>query len=219
MNFEEYYFDSVSGENLDILFEHGFRHFGIHFYRYSHGFLNEAQVTVLPLRIQLSNFILSKSQKKILRKNDKFKFIIRDCFINTEKLDLFEKHKMRFKDNIPESIYNFIYPTNPHCVPCEMKEISVYDSERLIAVSFLDIGKISTSSIYGMFHPEYSEFSLGIYTMLLEIQFSLEHNKKLYYPGYAYREPSFYDYKKKFIGLESFYWESYSWLPFQRLET
>ena len=54
--------------------------------------------------------------------------------------------------------------------------------------------------------PEETQRSLGILTMLLEIDFALRSGKKFYYHGYAYEGNSFYDYKKRFSGLERYDW-------------
>ena len=97
--------------------------------------------------------------------------------------------------------------------PCELLQMNVYWESTLYSVSFLDIGKESTSSVYGMFAFEYSFLSPGIYTMLLEIEYSIKENKKYYYPGYCYDISSYYDYKKKFSGLEYYDWEG-NWYPY-----
>jgi arginine-tRNA-protein transferase len=47
--------------------------------------------------------------------------------------------------------------------------------------------------------------------MLLEIEFSRRRGSAFYYPGYATREPSAYDYKKQFQGLEVLNWETGAW--------
>jgi arginine-tRNA-protein transferase len=87
----------------------------------------------------------------------------------------------------------------------------VFDGSELVALSYLDLGERATSSVYGMFEPAHSRRSLGIYTMLLEIEFSRRRGCAFYYPGYATREPSAYDYKKQFQGLEVLNWETGAW--------
>jgi arginine-tRNA-protein transferase len=57
-----------------------------------------------------------------------------------------------------------------------------------------------------MFDPEFSSRSLGIFTMLNEIEFAIEKKKEFYYQGYSYEGESFYDYKKRFRGTECFDW-------------
>jgi len=64
-----------------------------------------------------------------------------------------------------------------------------------------------------MFDPAQAKRSLGILMMLQSIQFSREHGYRYYYPGYAYREVSPYDYKKKFLALEYLDWTA-GWKPY-----
>lgn len=213
---EEFYSDLLAHDELDLALSLGFRHFGIHFYRYDVNFHHGKKVHVLPLRINLENYKKSKSQKKIWNKNLNFQTKIEKTIITDEILDLFNRHKARFKEYIPESIYTFINKESPEKIPCEMNQILVLDKNKIIAVSFLDIGNISTSSIYAMFDPEYENFSLGIYTMLLEIEYSIETKKNFYYPGYAFEEPSFYDYKKQFHGLENYNYYTNIWSVYER---
>ena len=69
------------------------------------------------------------------------------------------------------------------------------------------------SSIYGIFDPDETTASLGIFTMLKEIEYTVNHGKTHYYHGYAYEGSSFYDYKKRFSALEMYDWNG-RWLPF-----
>lgn len=218
MIYDEYQFEKVNPNSMDLLWKGGFRHFGSYFFRYSVGLLNGEYAQVIPLRILLNSFHFSKSQKRTIKKNQDLKVIIRDSFIDEEKEKLFTIHAERFTENKPESIYNFLSPKNTATCPCELKEICVYENERLAAVSFLDLGEKASSSVYAMFHPDYSKRRLGIYTMLLEIEYSKNRNMDYLYPGYAYREKSFYDYKKRFHPMEYFDWNG-NWLPFYEEET
>jgi arginine-tRNA-protein transferase len=83
----------------------------------------------------------------------------------------------------------------------------------LIGVTYLDIGQTATSAVYAMFDPAEAKRSLGILMMLRSIVFSRERGYRYYYPGYAYREPSAYDYKKRFMGLEYLDWTA-GWKPY-----
>ncbi len=193
-------------EMMDFWLENGFRHFGVYFFQYETSLIDETIFHVMPLRIRLSDFIPSKSQRKIMAKNADLKVIIRDAFVDDEKEALFFEHSERFTDNRPSSLFDFL-SEDPAIIPCQNKEICLYLKDKLVAVSFLDLGKASTSSIYAMFDLTESKRSLGIYTMLLEIEFSVKLQKTFYYPGYGYHESSLYDYKKKFSALEFLNWE------------
>lgn len=211
---EYFYLDAITPEQLDWLLAQGWRHFGTYFFRYSASSHWGGRRHVMPLRIDLDTFSFSRSQKRILAKNRDLQVVIRPSFIDEAKEDLFYSHRERFKDNIPDSIYTFL-SEEPATVPCINREICVYEADRLLAASFLDVGRLSTSAVYAFFDPEESPRSLGIFTMLEAIRYSCDLGCRYYYPGYAYREPSIYDYKKNFEGLETFDWKG-NWHPIPR---
>jgi arginine-tRNA-protein transferase len=197
----------VSAAELDQWLAKGWRHFGTYFFCYSFSFLNGQPAIVVPLRIRLADYRPSRSQRKIWLKNAHLQTVIRPIVLDQAKHDLFVKHKERFVQNIPQDLYTFLSPTHPDTRPCKAVAVEVYDGNRLVACSFLDLGQISVSSIYGMFDPDYEKLSLGIYTMLLEIDFAVRNGKAFYYHGYSYNQPSHYDYKKKFAGLQKYDWQ------------
>lgn len=207
---EEFYGDSVTPAQHDMLLEDGWRHFGSHFFRYNLGIYENEIRLVLPLRIRLENFGLSKSQRRVLRRNADTQVSIDPVRLSNETLDLFERHKRRFKQGEPATIYDFLARERE---PVEVLELQVRREERLLAASFFDVGAASISSIYGIFDPGETAGSLGIFTMLKEIEYAMTSGRSLYYHGYAYEGSSFYDYKKRFSALEMFDWNG-SWLPF-----
>lgn len=209
---EEFFAGSITGEQLDALLEDGWRHFGTHFFRYSLNLYNDEVRRIIPLRAKLADFALSKSQRRILKRNSDLNVDIRPIEITIEVDEMFHRHKRRFERGVPASIFDFLSP-EPATIPCDAREVAVYDGERLIAVSFFDVGENSISSIYAMFDPAEEKRGLGIFTMLKEIEFARDSGRELYYPGYAYEGESFYDYKKRLSGLESFDWRG-RWTPF-----
>ena len=160
----------------------------------------------------LARFQLTRSQKRVLAKNRDIDVIVRPSFINREKQELFDKHRVRFDDNVPDSLFNFLSP-NPAEIPCPNLELCVYLKGRLLGVTFLDIGEVSTSAIYAIFDPAETKRSLGILMILHSIEFSRKRNCRYYYPGYAYREPFTYDYKKRLGALEYLDWNN-GWRPY-----
>ncbi len=202
---EEFYAESVSGISMDGLWADGWRHFGMQFFRYSLGFHDFDIRRVIPLRIRLEDFSLSKSQRRVLRKNAEMETVVQPTKITAETENLFALHKDRFKQGIPDSIYDFI-SGEPSEKPCEALEITVYDNGKLIAASFFDLGAIAISGVYAMFEPSMHAHSLGIFTMLKEIEIAIQSGKTFYYLGYCYEGESFYDYKKRFRGIETFDW-------------
>ena len=209
---EEFYARTVAPLRLDALLSNGWRHFGTHFFRYNLSFYEGRVCRVIPLRIRLAAFSLSKNKRRILKKNRGLTTVIRPIEITPEKEILFERHKRRFGRGAPVSLYDYLSP-EPASVPCNAMEVCVYENEKLLAASFFDVSERAVSSIYAIFTPEETSRSLGIFTMLLEIFFAQINDKEFYYHGYAYEGTSFYDYKKRFRGLEKFDWNG-SWENF-----
>ncbi len=208
---------SASPAQMDRFWAEGWRHFGIVFMRYPRAVHGGRPFTVLPLRIDLARFHPTRSQKRVLAKNREARVIVRSSFVDREKESLFEKHRLRFDENVPTSLFNFL-STIPGSIPCANLELCVYLGERLSGVTFLDVGVQATSAVYAMFDPAELKRSLGVFMMLQSIEFSLQRDCRYYYPGYAYREPFAYDYKKRFIGLEAFDWTE-GWKQFRREES
>ncbi|MEJ7848770.1 MAG: hypothetical protein WKF92_11850 [Pyrinomonadaceae bacterium] len=202
---EEFHAEKLHPAQVDAVWAEGWRHFGSHFFRYNLGIYEDEIRRVIPLRIRLANFRLSKSQRRIFRKNEDLQTIIRPVSITAAAENLFDRHKRRFKHGMPDSIYDFLSRDAAN-VPCEAKEVCVYEGEKLIAASFFAVGEYAASAVYGMFAPEETSRSLGIFTMLKEIEFAIENGRQFYYQGYCYEGESFYDYKKRFAGIEFFDW-------------
>lgn len=204
--------DFVTPEQLDHLLADGWRHFGTQFFRYNLNVYKDEIVRVMPLRIDLSRFELSKSQRRVLRTNSDLVSEIGPAIVTDEVHRLFDRHKQRFDHGVPDSIYDFI-SREPQSIPCETWQIAVRDEgNKLIAVSYFEVGSTSTSAIYGCFEPIEHRRSLGIFTMLKVIVHSQNLGKRYYYHGYAYDAPSFYDYKKRFSAVEVFDWDV-TWEP------
>ena len=210
---EEFYTTGVAPQQIDVLLADGWRHFGTHFYRYNIGVYADRLRRVLPLRVRLADFALSKSQRRILKRNQNLQTVFRPVEITPEKEHLFERHKRRFAHSVPDSLYDFL-SFDPAIVPCAALELCVYEDKKLLAATFFDVGASAVSAVYAMFEPTETARSLGIFMMLATINYAIETGKTHYYPGYAYVEKSFYDYKKRFAALEEYDWSG-NWKDFK----
>jgi len=204
----------VPPAEMDRLWSEGWRHFGPLFYRYAQAQHGGHLMDVRPLRIDLAHFQASKSQRRVHRKNADLAVRVQPTRIDDTRRDLFQRHKQRFVENVPESLEDFL-GTEPTVGPCLNLEVGLYAGDRLMAASYMDVGASAVSSIYGFFDPAEEPRSLGIATMLAEMTWARERGCRYYYPGYAYAQPSHYDYKKQFTGLQAYDW--CEWRPHPRL--
>lgn len=203
---DDFYSENVSPVELDALLADGWRHFGPNFFRYNLAVYCDEIRHVMPLRIRLSEFGLSKSQRRVLRRNGDLVVKVESVRITPAVENLFRSHKRRFKQNPPQSIYTFIADT-PELEPCATFQQSIRTrDDDLLATGFFDEGENSLSGIYTAFEPTETRRSLGILTILKEIEYAISRGKEYYYQGYCYSGSSFYDYKKRFLGTEAYQW-------------
>lgn len=207
--FEQSIQEHATPEMLDWLWAHGWRHFGSEFFRYSLSIDEYGQKVIQPLRVDLTQFRHSKSQRRVLRKNADLQIRFVPASLHEEACAMFQIHKTRFTTNIPDDLSNFLGPQPGLVTPC--LECQVRLGGRLVASSFFEASPNSVSSVYGMFEPAYSDRSLGILTMLVEMDWAIQRGLRFYYTGYATREPSHYDYKKNFSGLQIYDWHEQTW--------
>jgi arginine-tRNA-protein transferase len=205
---EEFFADAITRKQVDMLLADAWRHFGTYFFRYSLGIYNDEIRRVEPLRIRLRDFRLSKSQRRVMKRNEDLSVKVRPILITPESEELFHRHKQRFESGTPASIYDFL-SEQPSTMPSDASEVAVYLDDRLVAVSYFDEGETATSGIYACFDPRLEKRALGTFTMLKEIEYSIATGREYYYPGFAYEGPSFYDYKKRFAALETFDWQGH----------
>jgi arginyl-tRNA--protein-N-Asp/Glu arginylyltransferase len=204
---------SLAPDAMDDLWARGWRHFGPQFFRYSimlDGSDKPSQIH--PLRLHLRHHTESKSQRRILRRNADTAVRVIPAVVGPEQESLFFRHRNRFRSNVPESLQDFMGSDHPATHPCRCVSIEVRIGERLAAVSYLDVGSRAVSSVYAMFDPEESSRSLGIFTLLKEIQWAREQGMEWLYPGYATAGPGIYDYKKSLRPLQRYDWQTERWL-------
>lgn len=201
---------------MDQLWAGAWWHLGTTFFRQATIPWRGRVETLLHLRLRLDRFTPSESQRRILRRNGDLRVVRRPAVVDDERRELFDLHKERFHEGIPQALDDFVGPT-PSRVPVPAVEFDVYDGRRLIAVSYLARGEYSVASLYGLFDPRFARRSLGLFTMLEEIAFARAQRCEWYYPGYALLESSSMDYKKRFHGLEAYDWNC-GWSPYARLE-
>lgn len=170
---------------------------------------------VVNIRMNLARFALRKSQRKRLSRGDKkFTFSVGTAKPDAEKEALYAMHKHRFKGFIHPTLNEYL-TSGFHRTVFDTREVCVYDGDKLVAVSYFDMGEKSMASLIGLQHPDYRSYGLGIYTMLKEIEFGRSAGFKWYYPGYVLDLPSDFDYKLE-LGEFEFYTPTKRWGSYRK---
>lgn len=209
----------LPNETFDWLLAAGWRLIGGEFVRHNVVAQPYGYDRTVPLRIRTDagRLVFSKSQKKLLTQNSAMlRCEIGRIRVTEEKLRLFERHSTRFSgDDYPPSVDVFLRHASSD-LPVAGLEFDIFFEERLVACSFAHVGGAAISGTYCVFDPDFSRFSLGNYTLLLELLYAAHTGRQFYYPGYVYATPSRMDYKKNFYSLERYDWTDSTWLPAER---
>jgi arginine-tRNA-protein transferase len=168
---------------------------------------------VLQIRYDLDTLTFSKSQRKLLRKNDAaFRVEIRPHRFSKAKNRLYELAKPKFQGFSHPDLRSFLTGFEENNLFHTM-EVAVFDKDKLVAVSLFDRGLFSIANILGLYEPDYKEFSLGTYTLLKEIEYAQLNGCRYTYPGYVLQGNSDFDYKTRFNSVQfryvSGHWGSY----------
>jgi len=175
------------------LMDIGFRRSGRLFYRPACDDCNECYA----LRVPTRDFRLTKSQRRVLRKNQDIQVRVSLPAFTREKELLYRRY-LEFrhpstKQGNPGDLERFLYKTSVSTVELEYRLKGC-----LVAVGITDISARSLSSVYTYFDPVFSERSLGTYSALREILFCREIKIPFYYLGYYIPECPSMSYKARF---------------------
>ena len=217
---QHYYPQSLSPARLDKYLASGWFRSAPMLYRSQLICLEEEVFSTVNIRIRLENYQFRKSHRKIINRNNKvFRYEIKRFSLTPDKDRLYQQQKHRFKGFIFDTLQQFFFANLEDSV-FDTYEVSVYDEDKLIAVSFFDCGKNSLASILGLYDQTYDKHSLGTYTMLLEIDYGLKTGRKYYYPGYVLDKPSIFDYKLRLANdnMEYYNWKG-RWRPMEKFST
>ncbi len=210
------YLEQIRGELLDHFLSKGWYRMGPSIFT-SHFILYDNQLySTIWLRTILKDYALSKSLRKIKKKNNKaFTHVIEPFQQSREIDDLYQVYKKVFKGPLPDTLADYMTHSLESGV-YDTRLVKVYHEDKLVACSIFDVGTQSIGSIFGFYHLEYTNYSLGLYTMLIEIDFCQSHAMDYYYMGYFVPGNPRFDYKLRLGHQEYLELKSDSWLAMDK---
>ena len=200
----EYLYIKGCNKSLNsILVKRGYRRFGRYFQKPICANCNEC----ISVRIDALKFKSSKSQRRVIRKNQHIRFAYHTPFADEERVELFKKYH-KFKSLQREWKYYDInvYKYYDLYILGYLdfgKEISYYDENgKLICVDLVDVTDDGLSSVYCYYDPEYLNLSLGKFSLLNELEIVKKLNLRWIYLGYYVKNCQSLEYKKDFLPQE-----------------
>ena len=185
--------DQFDGELYHDFMDYGFRRSGVIFYRP----VCQGCVHCRPLRIPVSTFSPTKSQRRVLRKNEDLVAQVGIPTLTVEKYRIYSEYlasqHQSEKEHSIADMYRFLYLS-----PVFTLEIEYRLRGRTVAVSIVDMCSRSLSSVYVFFDPDFAARSLGTFSALEEIALCRERAIPYYYMGYWVAACPAMNYKTRF---------------------
>lgn len=204
LTYEHFVASEVRPQELDWLLSQGWRKFGVSFYRPACPKCRACQ----PMRIPVQRFAPSKSQRRVLRRGSQVTLTLEPVHYRPEFFELYARHSQaRFGQQADADDF-LVHLHTPSC-PCML---GLYHVEgRLVSVSYLDMGEESLNSVYFVFDPEVAALSLGILSILREIDLAKHLGLDFYYLGFVVPGCPRMAYKERFRPQERYVWERNAW--------
>ncbi len=166
------------------------------------------------IRVAVDGFRPSRSQRRVWRINrDVSVTFSRDPNPTRRKWSMFrdylhERHDQQMSDDF-KMFVDFLYDS-----PTETVELAFHIGRRLVGVSIVDTPANAWSSVYMFFDPRFSDRSLGVFSILWEIDYCRSVGIAYYYLGYYVEGARTMAYKARFnpheLLDESFAWRRHS---------
>jgi len=190
-----YQFQPLDGLQADLSFHNGDRRVG----RMLYDTQCPSCVACEAIRIPVNDFSPSKSQRRILRKNEDLRVEMAPTVCTPQKLDLYNRHKMLRGLNKRETAMRKSGYDNWFSRSClDTREFHYSIGDQLIGVSILDFGEQDISSVYFFFDPDFSSRSLGTFSALFEILWMKSQQRRFYYLGLYVEDCAHLNYKARF---------------------
>jgi len=202
--FEYFFAVNLTELELNRLLERGWRKFGAYFFRPACEGCREC----IPIRVRVSDFKPSRSQKRVLRKCSEVRVEFNPLRYRDEIYEIYRDHSInrfgRVTDN--EDFLSSFYTKS-----CPSVQSEYYINGKLAAIGFLDIASEGLSTVYFAYKTEVECYSPGTYSILKEIEYAAMQSREYYYLGYYIRRNSSMAYKNSFLPNEKYDWNLEKW--------
>jgi arginine-tRNA-protein transferase len=191
----------ITPQIYQSLTDQGFRRSGSHLYR-PHC---SGCTACIPTRVPVADFTPRRSQRRVLKANSDTRVEIEEATFSRRHYHLYERYiSLRHADGdmypASEDQYrSFLLSPWSNSV-----FLSVYDGNRLLSVAVTDRQENGLSAIYTFFEPSEADRSLGVFSILQQIELCRELGLDYLYLGYWIRDCEKMSYKTEYRPTELF---------------
>ena len=183
--------DTLQSSVYEKMIDNGFRRSGHFFYKNNCPNCTEC----ISIRIRVQDFKMSRSQKRIWKKNKELRIVQHPVEFDKEGFELYCRYcQWKHESETSEENYrDFLIATAVNTIMMRF-----YNGRDLAGIGWIDMLENSLSSVYFAFSPDYAKRSLGVYSALKEIELALQMKKTYLHMGFWVRDCQAMAYKSQY---------------------
>lgn len=191
----------ITTDLYQTLTDQGFRRSGSHLYRPHCNGCNAC----IPCRVPVDGFAPTRKHRKVARRNADLTIKVEEATFSKRHYHLYERYiSLRHADGdmypaSEDQFRSFLLSPWSNSV-----FISLYDRDRLLSVAVTDKQPNGLSAIYTFFEPNESRRSLGVMSILAQIELCREWDLAYLYLGYWIKDCDKMNYKAQYRPTELF---------------
>jgi len=159
----------------------------------------------VPTRLAVDQFILTKSQKRCLKKNQQTKIVVKPAKFEQSHYEMYlryQNHQHQGGSMADLTEEDYIQFLSSHW--CNTLFVEFHIENELAAIAVVDLLDNALSAVYTFFDPKFSSYSLGTYAILWQIQHAIDLNLDLLYLGFWVKDCLKMSYKTQYKPLQGF---------------
>lgn len=173
---------SLTGVEFDTRLSQGDRRHGMLLYRPTCDACSACEA----IRLDVEEYRLSKTQRRVLRKNDsRLRMEVGPAQADSTAVSLYDKHRFGRDLHGPQSKPMDALAYERFLVErcCESYEMRFFLEDQVVAIAIVDEGESALSAVYCHHDPEHASLSLGTYAILKQIERARLDKKRFLYLG------------------------------------
>ncbi len=176
--------DHCEPETYQRLLERGWRRFGRVFFRPACAACGECQ----SLRIDVESFRANRSMRRTRARNRDLRVMLRRSAVSDQHIELYDRYHrdMAERKGWTEKSTTMLdyYRTFVEGHEEFGHELIYLDGDRLVAVALIDLLPRAISAVYCFYDPELRARSLGVYSVLRQVELARERGVPYLYLGF-----------------------------------
>ncbi len=159
----------------------------------------------IPVRLAVNQFKPNRSQQRCLHKNSHTKVVIKPAVFEQAHYELYLRYQLtrhtggNMAESSPDEYINFLSSSW-----CDTVFVEFSIDDELAGVAIVDQLDNALSAVYTFFDPKFSNYSLGVYAVLWQIEQAKSQQREFLYLGFWIQACQKMAYKHNYQPLQIF---------------